>query len=91
MATIEHKYELGQQVWTLDDHKLQSFVITDIHIRKAVLDSVRVQGDTEKFAANSIVCIDYRGHTTDWVSEKDIFPTKESLVQSLLDELKIKK
>lgn len=90
MATIEHKYELGQQVWTLDDHKLQSFIITDIHIRKAVLDSVRVQGKTEDFANKYIVCIDYRGHTTDWVAEKDVFPTKESLVQALIDDLKIK-
>lgn len=76
--TIETRYGLGDTVFSLVSHKIESHVINSIKL------SVNYHGD-----GKSVIRYRLRGDGTSrqseqwWVEEKNLFPTKEALIQSL--------
>lgn len=75
---IETKYSVGETVWSVSGHKIESHIINSIKV------SVNYHGD-------KVNNIRYRikGEGTDtqalqrWVNENHLFPTKEALIASL--------
>lgn len=76
--TIETKYNIGQEVWTIFRNKAQC----------ATINNIRVWGNTRLMddCGNMVdvrIKIEYCFLNDEWVDEESCFPTKEELLKSL--------
>lgn len=69
---IETKYNVGQQVWTVNDKHAIRFVITAV----MVVESMSVPDI-------SVISIKYKGNIIDWTDEVDCYLTKEELIEKI--------
>lgn len=71
--TIETKYNIGDEVWFMQNNKICSDTITAIHAYRTETISHITYGFGTSIHSQVIAII----------SERDLFPTKEKLLKSL--------
>lgn len=71
--TIETKYNIGDEVWFMQNNKICSDTITAIHTYRTETISHITYGFGKSIRSQIIAIID----------ERDLFPTKEELLKSL--------
>lgn len=71
--TIETKYNIGDEVWFMQDNKVCSDTITAIHTYRTETISNITYGFGKSIRSQIIAII----------NERDLFPTKEELLKSL--------
>lgn len=71
--TIETKYNIGAEVWFMQDNKICSDTITSIHTYRTETISNITYGFGKSIRSQIIAVI----------NERDLFPTKEELLKSL--------
>lgn len=71
--TIETKYNIGDEVWFMQDNKVCSDTITAIHTYRTETISNITYGFGKSIRSQIIAVI----------NEQDLFPTKEELLKSL--------
>lgn len=70
--TIKTKYEIGDHHFYLDANQVKDDVFTEIHIK------VSTRGD-----APNVIEVLYKTSSGQHIKEDDVYPTKQSLLQSL--------
>ena len=76
--TIETKYNIGDEVWTIFRNKIQCKAINNIR----AFGNLRITDECGKIVDVRIK-IEYCFLNDEWVSEESCFPTKEELLKSL--------
>lgn len=66
--TIETKYNIGDEVWTIVEHKVCKYPILSITVKKIM--------------RTEVIVMYYIGNC-EWRYEEELFPTKEELLNSL--------
>jgi hypothetical protein len=66
--TIETKFNIGDEVWLMESNKAQQTVVYQINI--------------VVHPSNYVIQYQEKGYTN-WYNEDQLFPSKESLLQSL--------
>lgn len=69
---IETKYNVGQEVWTVNDKHAKRFIITAVMVVESL------------YAPDiSAISIKYKGNIIDWTDEADCYLTKEELIDTI--------
>lgn len=74
--TLTTKYDIGKEVFYMENNKVKSFIIQAISAKKQTYYDNNLPEQENQYSSDI-----YGGKT--WISEKKLFPSKEELIASL--------
>lgn len=74
--TLTTKYDIGKEVFYMDNNRVKSMVIQSVYVKKQTYYDNSMSEQTNQYSS------DIYGKGI-WINEKMLFPSKEELIASL--------